>query len=317
VQTETVHSYTMRLAQANHMPVKVLHSYLSGTPSSNQPRPEWLAKASGYPLDLLEIRLKGLTRGHGFAEQLRRSRPACRWCMARRGIYEPVHCWLPEHRTVCFRHRRWIGAPAHHWADQHRLDDRPAVLTAARRHARMVHHHKDFATPAMRDARRILNCWWREGCDVTPVLSLRELTVERYLDAYSDHVSLAAVLADHRQHIATSLAYSGQLIDKLHRYINVQLAGRCGSLGALEQWISDQRLVMHRPTGPLTRLLRPAANPSQRRGRVPGATATQSGVNRVVGSDRFHGRGFPGAVGDGGLAPVGADVEGEGPGRGV
>lgn len=258
MQSETVHSYTLRLAQANHMPVKVLHSYLSGTPNSNQPRPEWLATASGYPLDLLQIRLKGLTRGHGFAEQLRRSRPACRWCMARRGIYEPVYCWLPEHRTVCFRHRRWIGAPAHQWADQRHLDHHPAVLTAARRHSRMVHQHRSYATSAMRDARRILNCWWREGRDIAPVLSLRDVTVDEYLDAYSDQVALAAVLAGYRPHIATGRAYPGQLVDELHRYVKVYFANRCGSPGALEQWVSDQRLVMRRPTGPLTRLLHSA-----------------------------------------------------------
>lgn len=257
MQTETVHSYTMRLAHANHLPLKVLHTYLSGTAVSNQPRPEWLAAASGYPLDLLEIRLKGLTRGHGFAEQLRRSRPGCRLCMARRGIYEPVYCWLPEHRTVCFRHRRWIGAPAHRWGDQRPLEHRPAVLTAARRHARMAYQHKDFAPFAMRDARRILNCWWREGCTVTPVLSLREITVEEYLDAYSDHVALAVILADYRPHIATTHPHSGQLLDALHRRIETDFPDRCGRTGALDQWISDQRLSMHRPAGPITRLLGP------------------------------------------------------------
>jgi hypothetical protein len=260
VHTETVLSYTMRLAQANHLPVKVLRLYLSGTPSSDHPRPAWLASASGYPLDLLEIRLKGLTRGHGFAEQLRRSRPACRLCMGRRGIYVPVYCWLPEHRTVCLRHRRWIGAPAHQWADQRQLDPHPAVVTAARRHERMVHQHKEFATFAMRDARRILNCWWREGLDVAPVLSLRDLTVGGCLDAYSDHVALAAALANYRPHIAASHAHSDRLIDELYQCIKTLFADRCGSRPALEQWVSDQRVAMRRPTGPITRLLQPAGD---------------------------------------------------------
>lgn len=273
VQTETVHSFTMRLAQANHLPVTVVRQYLSGTSASGQPRPQWLATASGYPLELLEIRLKGLTRGHGFAEQQRRSRPTCRWCMARRGVYEPVYCWLPEHRTVCFRHRRWIGAPAHHWVDQRPLDHRPAVLTAARRHARMVHQHKEFATDAMRDARRILNCWWREGCDIAPVLNLRAVTVDEYLDAYHDQVGLAAVLAGYRRHIATTYAPPGQLIDELYQRIQANFDDRCGSAGAVEQWVRDQCMIMHRPTGPITRLLHPAGptpngtqpSPSRRR----------------------------------------------------
>lgn len=258
MQTETVHSYTVRLAQANHLPVKALHLYLSGTSHSDHPRPDWLATASGYPLDLLEIRLKGLTRGHGFAEQLRRSRAACRWCMARRGIDVPVYCWLPEHRTVCFRHRRWIGTPARHWADQRQLDQHRAVLTAARRHARMVHQHKGFAMFAMGDARRILNCWWREGSDIKPVLSLRELTVDEYVDAYSDQVALAAVLANYRPHIATAHGHSDPLIAELYRRTESVFADRCGSQGALEQWVCDQRLAMRRPKGPIARLLRPA-----------------------------------------------------------
>lgn len=56
----------------------------------------------------------------------------------------------------------------------------PTVLTAAGRHARIVHQHKDFTTFAMRDARRILHCWWCEGRDVTAVLRLREITVDEY-----------------------------------------------------------------------------------------------------------------------------------------
>ncbi len=41
----------------------------------------------------------------GFHRMLR---PACRRCTARRGITEPIACHLP-HRTVCRRHRLWIG----------------------------------------------------------------------------------------------------------------------------------------------------------------------------------------------------------------
>jgi hypothetical protein len=56
----------------------------------------------------------------------------------RREIDAPVYCWLPQHRTVCFRHRRWIGAPARHWVDQRHLDHHTAILTAARKH-RVAH----------------------------------------------------------------------------------------------------------------------------------------------------------------------------------
>jgi hypothetical protein len=113
---------------------------------------------------------------------------------------------------------------------------------------------------AMRDARRILNCWWREGCGVTPVLRLRELTVDEYLGAYRDHVVLAATLADYRSHIAAAHGPRGLLVDELHRRVATAFADRCGSPGALEQWVCDQRLAMRRPTGPIARLLHPGAN---------------------------------------------------------
>jgi len=38
-------------------------------------------------------------------------RPACRHCAARRGIAEPVACYLPPHLTVCRRHRSGSAPP--------------------------------------------------------------------------------------------------------------------------------------------------------------------------------------------------------------
>ncbi len=252
VPAETVYSYLIRLAHCNHLPVNVLQRHLSGVPNGLNPRPEWLATASGYPLDLLTDRLRGLSGRHDLGEQRRRARLACRFCMARRGIYEPVHCWLPEHHTVCYRHRRWIGAPAHSWVDQQDLTHTPAILAAARKHARMVHQHKDSAAFAMRDARRILTCWWREGLPVTPILALRKLTVDDYLSAYPDHVALACALAEYRPHIADGYLQDGPAIRELCHRVETHFAGRHGSAGPIEQWIYDQHLTMRPRTAPIT-----------------------------------------------------------------
>lgn len=91
---------------------------------------------------------------------------------------------------------------------------------------------------------------------------MHEVTVDEYLGASSDRVALALPLTDYRP--PTSHAYSGQLVDELYGRIKVHFICRCrcGIAGALERWVSDQRLAMRRPTGPLTRLLRPATNAS-------------------------------------------------------
>jgi TniQ protein len=110
---ETVPSYVARLAHANHLQPGELRRYLTER-RANHPRPDWLATVSGYPVPVLQSRLKGFAENErNLTRQRAHSRPACRFCMARRSVDEPVYCWLPEHVTVCYRHRRWIGPPAH------------------------------------------------------------------------------------------------------------------------------------------------------------------------------------------------------------
>ncbi|RWR30223.1 hypothetical protein DK316_21650, partial [Mycobacterium tuberculosis] len=128
----------------------------------------------------------------------------------------------------------------------------PPVLTAARRHARMAYQHKDFAPFAMRDARRILTCWWREGRPVTPILALRDLTVADYLHAYRDHVALACALADYQPHIVDGYLQDGPPIRELCHRIKAHFGDRRGSAGAIEQWIYDEHLTMRASTGLIT-----------------------------------------------------------------
>lgn len=154
-QFETVESFTTRLARANHVEPQDLRP-LVGTADSH--RVERLATLSGYPPLVLRARLRGLSPNDGHATRQRaHSRPACRWCSARRGATEPVHCWFPNHVTVCHRHQRWIGPSAQTWADQADLATHHRVLAAAKRHKRLCRQYQtEIVDAAMDDALRIM-----------------------------------------------------------------------------------------------------------------------------------------------------------------
>ena len=121
---------------------------------------DWLATASSQPLSVLCARLTGLTEADRDATRQRRhARPACRFCMARRGVYEPVYCWFPSYLAVCRRHCRWVGPGTRIVDDQRDLRTAPAVMAAAYRHARLHRDHNDAAQFAIKDAARVLR-WW-------------------------------------------------------------------------------------------------------------------------------------------------------------
>jgi hypothetical protein len=51
-------------------------------------------------------------------------------------------CHLPPHRTVCRRHRLWIGPAARAHAGQLDVSQQPEILRAQRRHLALVRHHQ-------------------------------------------------------------------------------------------------------------------------------------------------------------------------------
>ncbi len=97
----------------------------------------------------------------GFHRMLR---PACRRCTARFGITEPVACYLPPHRTVCRRHRLWIGPAARSHAAQLDISPLPEVFRAqrCRRHLAQLHHPWRLGD-AVRDARGAIHHALRGG----------------------------------------------------------------------------------------------------------------------------------------------------------
>jgi hypothetical protein len=145
-------------------------------------------------LFLLRTRLIGLAeRDNDPSRQRHHARPACRFCMARRGVTEPVYCWIPDHRTVCHRHYRWIGPGNRTHDDQRDLRDAPVVLVAARRHARLHRNHCHAAHFVVTDATRVLR-WWTATPSVA--LSTATTSVDTYIRVYPDLIDLANILAD-------------------------------------------------------------------------------------------------------------------------
>lgn len=143
VQGETVDHYVGRLARANHLDTVALRGYLC-IPRGPGPvcvRPERLAAASGQPVELITARLPGLAWTRGSSRFNPYVRPACRRCMARRGLLDPVPCHIPAHVTVCRRHQLWIGLGARSHAQQYDLHAFPEMLGAQRRHHRLRRRH--------------------------------------------------------------------------------------------------------------------------------------------------------------------------------
>lgn len=248
-----------RLAGANHLKHAELRRYLTDPQARCVLQQKWLATASGQPLALLRARLIGLADADNHpTRQRRHARPACRLCMARKGVTEPVFCWFPDHVTVCRRHHRWIGPGNRALADQRDLHNAPAVLLAARRHARLHHNHGDATRCAFSDAARILR-WWT----ATPPQTFSPTTacVDTYIDGYPDLVDLASILAEVRCQIfdtRSSTVKRCHIIDSLYSLLAVRFPGHRDKPRPVEQWVHDQQIIasgLHRPPGLPTRSL--------------------------------------------------------------
>ncbi|WP_231100735.1 hypothetical protein [Mycobacterium avium] len=236
-------SYLARLAHANHLKPNQLRRYVSRT-AGGYPCVDWLAIASGQPPQVLCARLRGLSAGdRDFNRQAYQSRPMCRLCMARRGIDQPVCCWLPMHVTVCHRHQRWIGAPARTPDDQKDLRNQPHVLAAARSHGALVRQYgTQRSITTLRESRHILTYWANaEKFATAPILGT---TLASHIAAYPDLVGVASVLAAHGGDVeqpvtATDIGWPSYLLELIN-----QRTGRIHrDPGPLQDWVNHQRLI--------------------------------------------------------------------------
>lgn len=245
--TETVQSYLDRLAHANHLGPRQLRRYLADGPAICRPRQDWLATASGQPVAILRARLVGLTgadHDHDPTRQRCHARPACRFCMARHRVYEPVYCWVPDHRTVCRRHRRWIGPGARSHTDQRDLHAAPVVVAAAYRHARLHRQYRESARFAIQEATRILRWWATPG---SGALAGGATDVDAYITAYPDLVDLAAILADARRHIWAATAARpahSRALGTVYTRCAQRFPQHRDRTRPIEQWVYDQQLIV-------------------------------------------------------------------------
>lgn len=238
---EAVTSYIDRLAHANHIGVYTLRGYVAESCSA-RPRPDWLATVSGQPEQVIRARLRGFAGDRTALKQNLR-RPMCQTCMARKGIHEPVYCYLPTHLTVCRRHQRWIGPPAHVLDDQVDLHDRPSVLSAGRMHQRLARQHSgDDLRDAWGDARHILVFWAHAERLVAAAILQSGLLA--HVAAYPGVVAIAATLLTARPRVEqpstpTEPAWPTLLLDR----INERTGAHHTDTTPIEQWAQNRRLI--------------------------------------------------------------------------
>ncbi|TMR88810.1 TniQ family protein [Nonomuraea basaltis] len=165
VHDETFASFLHRLALRNHVPGDVLHAYLGMGRPRRLPELTDLATVTGASQTVLSHALPELRDSAsrhcgttaGWPNQVR---PACRHCVASRGIVAPVMCWMRPEQSVCPRHQLWIGAGVTTAAEQLDLSRLPEISRAQRRHRRIIRRHGHQVTAeAFTEATDIVAAW--------------------------------------------------------------------------------------------------------------------------------------------------------------
>jgi hypothetical protein len=237
---EAVSSYIDRLARANHIGVSTLRGHVAESCAA-RPRPDWLAVVSGQPEQVIRSRLCGLAGDPTALKQYLR-RPLCQRFMARKGIHEPVYCYLPAHVSVCHPHRRWIGSPTRVLDDQVDLRDRPTVLSAGRTHRRLARQYSEVDLhDALGDARHILVFWAHAERHVAA--GILQNGLEAHVVAYPDVIAVAATLLTARPRVEqprtpTEPAWPTLLLDR----INERTGAHHADATPVEQWAQYRRL---------------------------------------------------------------------------
>ena len=163
---ETTSSYLARVATANRLAPAALRALLAGGDRNDAPMPLIrLAAVTGMPRAALAHAMPQICTADELAGLHIASRPrardgwsfvACRRCTAGRLVTR----WALHDDVVCGRHRRWISK----YQAQPDLTAQPEILTAHRRHRRLIRRHgRDTVMRAFRDARHICLGWRLDG----------------------------------------------------------------------------------------------------------------------------------------------------------
>ena len=253
-RNETVQSFTTRLARANAVSLRELRTYAAGT--DRYVDPDRLARLSGYPPEALRDRLRGFDEeDRDFLRQRARSRPACRWCSAKRGVFEPVYCWLPDDVTVCQRHSRWIGPSARQWSDQLSLKHHPDAVRAAAVHLNLVQHHPaDIVEIGMNEASRITlrHRRFQKGRNCTghakPRARWARITdAQAHVETYRETVHLARIIVDYRPVLLNLTNFlDSRITDFTIAANNVFSAESTDAGQVVANWLNEQRTTRSR-----------------------------------------------------------------------
>jgi hypothetical protein len=153
VKDETVESYVDRLAAGNHLDARDLIDHLTKkrwqyTPGYHRIPLDALAAVSGFSRTSLAYALPQMRpdaehhqlhlTGRATAREPNHRRPACRRCMAGKGITSTVTIWARADQNVCLRHQLWIGPGVDSANHQLDVSDLPEIGRAQIRHDRLI-----------------------------------------------------------------------------------------------------------------------------------------------------------------------------------
>lgn len=172
--------------------------------------------------------------------------PACRTCMARRAIREPVVVHLPAHLHLCRVHGRWLRG--------HQLDVAavPELHRAQHLHERLARRHPpDRLDQTLREAAGILRQW-----NTHPTLAQRWADRRRllapaggrsflppYAPRYPELTALASLIASpHWTRVATASARGeDHFLDEANRRLGLDTLHRAPEHDPLLRWLHDHR----------------------------------------------------------------------------
>ncbi|MEV4020357.1 TniQ family protein [Nonomuraea angiospora] len=170
---ETLSSYLQRIATANHLSLRVLLTQLQGTRALAATTIDIARLASA--VDLPEPTLRGALpelRDAGAEVALDRRglapdfagksiRPACRRCVAGRGVLGAVDCWRDFSHNVCLTHQLWIGYRIATSAEQFDVSGLPEISRAQRRERALI--GRPGGSSALSEATAICYEWTTRG----------------------------------------------------------------------------------------------------------------------------------------------------------
>ena len=246
IPDETVTSFIARLAEANQLADRQLRRHLSprhdATTKTAKTALTSLAQASGYSPRVLCYALPELRSQYPARHNLHlhyrtrgarpnEIRPACRRCMAAKGIYRQVEIWMRHDQNVCLRrrHRLWIGPGVSRTREQIDLIRVPEIVQAQRRHNALLRENNRQWAQQIYEEAALMNRRWDGSGHYRDLARQRYHTLaatvrHRYNPAYHaslypDTIALAGILISPYWH---RLMISDDITDRERFYLEIR-----------------------------------------------------------------------------------------------